>query len=122
MSPKFAPSASHLQKMTDACVRIREYAGNTSKEEFLSQREAYDAICMQLSQLGEQVNHLEDASDRILRHFPDEVDWAALKAIRNRISHNYTSVDAEMIWSFATQEIKNTEEALRRILQKRFGL
>ncbi|MEK7357102.1 MAG: HepT-like ribonuclease domain-containing protein, partial [Bdellovibrionota bacterium] len=68
----------YLQKMREACEKIREYVGNTTE--------------------------------------------AALKALRNRIDHNYASVDAGMIWKFATEEIENIETNLTRILKKRFGV
>jgi uncharacterized protein with HEPN domain len=123
MSPKSHKGSSlYIQKMIEACEKIREYAGNTNESNFASQKESYDAICMQFSQLGEQVNHLEKSSDRIIQHFPDEVPWSALKAIRNRIGHNYTSVDAGIIWKFATENIEPIEQSLKRILKKRYGV
>lgn len=121
MSRKHQDSILYLQAMVAACIKIQKYIQNTTEVDFLSQSESFDAICMQLSHLGEQVAKLESSSDRIIQHFPDELDWAALKALRNRIGHAYMTVDAEMIWSFATQNIDDLESSLRRILKKRFG-
>ncbi len=107
--------------MIGACVKIQEYILNTTEEEFLKKRESFDAICMQFSHLGEQVSRLESSSDRIIQHYPDEVNWHGLNGLRNRIDHAYFDVDAEMIWSFANDEVKDLEGELRRILKKRFG-
>ena len=121
MSKTFKSSELYLQLMIDACVKIKEYIQQTNKAEFLTQKEFYDAVCMQFSHMGEQVNHLQDSSERIIQHFPDDVDWSSLKGLRNQIDHNYVSIDAEKIWDFANKETEELERALRRILKKRFG-
>lgn len=107
--------------MIEACGKIREYIKNTSKEEFATRKESYDAVCMQFSHLGEQVNHLQDSPDRVIQHFPDDVDWSGLKGLRNQIDHNYVSIEPQKIWEFANQEIKKIETTLKSILKKRFG-
>lgn len=123
MSTSAYKAGSHyLRQMVVACETIQSYVKNTSEQEFLKQTDPYDAICMQFSQLGEQVAQLEKSPDRIIQHFPDEVPWVALKAIRNRIGHNYASVDAKMIWKFATENTATIESNLKRILKKRFGV
>lgn len=123
MSTKsYQGSQLFLQRMVDACEKIRAYLRNTSEREFLEKKESYDAICLQLSQLGEQVGHLEKSTERIIQHFPDDVQWAALKAIRNRVDHSYTSIDPNLIWAFASEQTEEVELNLRRILKKRFGI
>ena len=107
--------------MIGACVKIQEYVADTTEEEFLKQRESFDAICMQPSHLGEQVDKLKESADRVIQHYPDDIDWAGLNGLRNRIDHDYTGVDADMIWSFVSDEVEDIEKELRRILKKRFG-
>lgn len=121
MSKKYRSSDLYLKEMIGACIKIQEYVANTTEEEFLKQRESFDAICMQFAHLGEQVDKLKESDDRVIQHYPDDVDWAGLNGLRNRIDHNYTGVDADMIWSFAMNEMEGIEGELRRILKKRFG-
>lgn len=121
-SKPYKNSSLYLQEMGRACQKIAEYLFRTNQDEFLRQRESYDAICMQFSHMGEQVSLLEKHSDKILSHFPDEVDWPAIKALRNRIDHSYASVDAAMIWKFAVEEAPNVESAVTKILSKRYGI
>jgi uncharacterized protein with HEPN domain len=121
MSKKHKGADIYLERMVEACVKIREYVQNTTEENFLTQRESYDAICLQFSHLGEQINHLEESPDRTIQNFPDEVDWPGLKGLRNQIDHNYLKVDSRLIWQFAMSEVAEVENALRRILRKRYG-
>lgn len=122
MSKKYKNSVPYLYEMIRACRKIQEYVENTSEQEFLKQRESFDAICMQFSHLGEQVSNLERSPDRVIHHYPEEVDWHALNGLRNRIDHAYITVDAKMIWQFASDEIEEMERELKRILKKRFGI
>ena len=122
MSKKYRDSSPYLIEMIRACIKIQEYVENTNEQEFLKQRESFDAICMQLSHLGEQVSNLEKSPDRVIQHYPDEINWHALIGLRNRIDHAYMSVDAKMIWEFANEQMEDTESALKRILKKRFGI
>lgn len=65
---------------------------------------------------------LEKHSDKIISHFPDEIDWPAIKALRNRIDHAYATIDASMIWRFANEELTKIEIAVSQILKKRYGI
>lgn len=115
-------SSLYLKEMQSACQKIGEYLQRTNEQDFLQRQESYDAICMQFSHLGEQVSLLEKHSDRIISHFPDDIDWPAIKALRNRIDHAYATIDARMIWKFANEELTTIESAVSRILKKRYGL
>ncbi|MBX2986998.1 MAG: DUF86 domain-containing protein [Bdellovibrionaceae bacterium] len=120
-SKEYKDSSVYLREMQRACQKINEYVQRTTEKEFLQCLESYDAICMQFSQLGEQVSLLEKHTDKIISHFPDEVDWPAIKALRNRIDHAYATIDAVMIWNFAKEDLAEIEHAVARILKKRYG-
>jgi len=119
---EYKDSSNYLREMQGACQKIAEYLQRTNVEEFRKRLESYDAICMQFSHLGEQVSLLEKHSDKIISHFPDEVDWPAIKALRNRIDHAYATIDVAMIWKFAKEDLAEVEGAVARILKKRYGL
>jgi len=119
---EYNDSSIYLREMQGACQKITEYVQRTNEEEFLKCLESYDAICMQFSHLGEQVSLLEKHGDKVISHFPDELDWPAIKALRNRIHHAYATIDAVMIWKFAKEDLAEIESAVVRILKKRYGL
>lgn len=118
---KHKDSSIYIKEMIRACIKIQEYVENTNEEEFSKQRESFDAVYMQCSHLGEQVANLEKSKDRIIQHFPDEVNWHGLKGLRNKIDHAYASIDAKIIWDFVSSAIGDIEDELKRILKKRFG-
>lgn len=118
---KYRSSSIYIKEMIQACIKIQEYVDNTNEEEFLKKRESFDAVCMQCSHLGEQVGNLEKSDDRIIQHYPDEVNWNGLRGLRNKIDHAYAKIDAKIIWNFVSAEIEDIESELKRILKKRFG-
>lgn len=121
MSKSYKGGADILDRMVEAIEKIEQYIKNTDEADFITQQEFFDAICMQFALLGELTNNLDDSADNIIRNFPDEVNWSALIGLRNRISHNYVSVDPTLIWQFATTEVSDIKESLIRLLKKRYG-
>ena len=120
-SKVYRDSSQFLKEMLNACDKIAEYVSRTSESEFSKKLESYDAICLQFAHTGEQVSLLEKNTDKIISHFPDEVDWPAIKALRNRIDHAYATVDSAMIWKFAVDDVPEIATAVKRILKKRYG-
>ena len=52
-----------------------------------------DAVCMRLQQILECSSKLSMASKLRLK-----IDWPSLVAMRNKISHSYVDVDADIVW------------------------
>lgn len=73
----------------------------------MSDLKDFNAICLEIIQIGEKVNQLPlefyDA-------YP-EIPWHELYGMRNRIVHGYENVNKVIIWSTLMQDIpaiKNT--------------
>ena len=43
------------------------------------------------------------------------IEWRGIKALRNRIVHDYDGVNLNMIWEFLTTELNDLEEQLKEI-------
>lgn len=102
--------------------KLKKYRERISFEDFKKQDEEYDAICMQLSQIGENVSKIEKSSDKIVEHFPNSVNWKALKGLRNRIDHDYTWLEAGKIWAMLDSDLDDLERGTKEILSKRYGI
>lgn len=113
-------SHTHLVKMVQHMMRISQYISETSQEEFFSKRLNYDAIMKQIDLLGETVAQLvNDDPDNITKKFI-EIPWTEIRAIRNRSSHNYFSIDPNIIWKYINDELPDIETGIRNILAKRY--
>lgn len=101
--------------------KVQFYLKSTTWEKFERGGMEFDAICMQLSQLGENVNKLEKGSERIVETFPNVVDWKQIKGLRNRIDHDYPWLENDKIWEAATKHLDRLKEGIKEILKKRYG-
>jgi uncharacterized protein with HEPN domain len=123
MSKKNYKSAEvYLKRMLEHILKIEVYKKDLTYETFKLQEQDYDAICMQLSQLGENVSKIEKSSDRIVENFPKAINWKTLKGLRNRIDHDYTWLEAEAIWEMLENNISDLKIGVKEILKKRYGL
>lgn len=44
-------------------------------------------------------------SENYRKHTCDRIPWQAIRAMRNRFAHNYSGMDAKMIWDTVIHEI-----------------
>lgn len=122
MSKKdYKTSEIYLKRMLEHIDKIKIYKTDLSYETFKRQEQDYDAICMQLSQLGENVTKIEKGSDRIIDSFPNDVKWKTLKGLRNRIDHDYTWLEVDQLWDMLQNNIDELESGVKNILHKRYG-
>lgn len=111
----------YLKRMLEHIEKIELYKKDLTYEIFKKQEQDYDAICMQLSQLGENVSKIEKSSDRIIETFPRAINWKALKGLRNRIDHDYTWLEVDAVWEMLDKNISELKSGVKEILKKRYG-
>ena len=121
MSKKYHAGKKHLVRIVQHMGRIQGYVRETNESEYQAKGMQFDAINKQIDLLGEQVSKLFDSTDNVVHHYTD-VPWAELRALRNRIAHDYFAVDPTMVWNFITNDIVEVEEQVRDILRKRYGV
>ncbi len=112
----------YLERMLEHIEKIKKYKKGLTFNKFKAQEQDFDAICMQLSQIGENVSKIEGSADRIVDTFPKAVNWKALKGLRNRIDHDYTWLESEKIWEMLEANLDDLEVGVKNILDKRYGI
>ena len=70
---------------------IHRYLDGMKQSEFLMDSKSQDAVAMRLQQILESSIKLSPAVKKSL-----SIDWSSLTAMRNKISHHYVDVDAEL--------------------------
>jgi len=87
----------YCEDIEDALVRVCH-----SYEQFLSEKMAQYAIAFSILQIGELVAKLSEELRSATR---DEIDWPAVKGMRNIIAHDYGEVRLSIVWNVATNDI-----------------
>jgi uncharacterized protein with HEPN domain len=95
------------------------FVGVLTSEDFLETDSGLirlDAICMQLIVIGENVKALDRVTDKqFLPRYP-EMPWKRITGMRDMLSHNYFTVDAEVVFQTCSEDILELDTILGRML------
>lgn len=85
----------------------------TEMETFLNDPDYRDSVSMNLLQIGELAGKL---SDEYVRETKAQMDWRAIKNMRNMFAHDYGSMDIERIWETVIDDIPILADYCRKVL------
>lgn len=92
------PSAADLiEHMRDAASQALAYIEGLAKDDFLADRRTQQAVTLNLIVLGEAATKLMDRHPEIVASHP-QIEWQAMRGMRNRIAHGYYEIDLEVVW------------------------
>jgi uncharacterized protein with HEPN domain len=77
--------------------------------------EKLDAICMQIIVIGELLKKLDKITHGVLLQKYPQVEWKKAMAMRDIITHHYTSVDAEVVYNTCKNKIPSLQEGIREL-------
>jgi uncharacterized protein with HEPN domain len=104
---------TYLGDILDAIQRIESYTTQVSKQGFIENFMMQDAVMLQIEIIGEAANSISEAFQE--KH--DEIPWAQMRALRNRIVHDYRGINLNVIWD----TVQNDLPALKRQAQDILG-
>ena len=99
-----------FEDIIESINKIEEYTQNLTFEDFERTPLRIDAVVRNIEIIGEASKNIPE---EIQNKFKD-IPWKKIKGIRNRIVHEYFSVDISIIWFI----VKNELESLKNSLQK----
>jgi uncharacterized protein with HEPN domain len=100
-----------LEDIRAALVRIERYTSGIGREQFLSDEKTIDAVARNLEIIGEAVRLLPN--DFKLKH--NDIPWAQIGGLRNRIVHDYFGLDLEIIWQVLQTSLRDLKTRLSAI-------
>ena len=86
------------------CCRIQQTVERfgADMQVFLSDSDYRDSVSMNLLQIGELAGKL---SEEYAHETKAQIDWRAIKNMRNMFAHDYGSMDIERIFETAVEDI-----------------
>lgn len=100
-----------LTKILKYISEIRIFIEGYSHEKFTNDRKTINACVFNLSQIGELAGKISEE----LQEEYSNIEWRGIKALRNRIVHDYEGVNLNMVWEFLTTELNELEQQLEEI-------
>ena len=102
-----------LEKILKYIKELYSFTDGYDSKKFEQDRKTINACVFNLSQIGELTSKL---SEEVMKE-NREIEWRGLKALRNRIVHDYDGINLSMIWGFITTELTELEGQINNILK-----
>lgn len=105
----------YLHHILDAIGRIERYMIDVDKEAFLADDSMVAAaVVREFEIIGEAMAQMADTYKKQYSSVP----WREIKDMRNRLIHGYFSVDYEIVWKSATQDLPVLKQQIEALLKE----
>lgn len=99
-----------MEHVAECIERIASYTGG-SRERFMSSELVQDAVVRNLQILAESTSRLSES----IKATEPEVPWTEIKALRNRLTHGYFTINLVIVWEVVQQNLPELDAAIRRM-------
>jgi uncharacterized protein with HEPN domain len=86
-----------LEKIEEAALLACSYINDMTKEYFFQDRRTQDATILRLVVIAETTKKIENENPEFIQNYP-EIPWKKIRGLRNRIVHDYFSINLKNIW------------------------
>jgi uncharacterized protein with HEPN domain len=81
----------------------------------LEDEKTQDAVIRNIEIIGEAAKNVERSDPNFVRQH-DEVPWAEIYLMRDRVAHGYFSVDLEVVWATIQTDLPELGAQIRTLL------
>jgi len=98
----------------ESIEKIEKYILRLSYEEFIKDSKTKDAVVRNLEIIGEAAKVI---SKDVQKRYED-IQWAQIVGMRNRLIHGYFVVDYKIVWHIVTNELPDLKRKMEKILKE----
>jgi uncharacterized protein with HEPN domain len=98
----------YVADMRGFCDRFLSYSDGLTREQFSERGLTYGVVVRNIELLGE-------AARQVPQHVRDrapQIEWQAIIALRNILTHAYFGIDDSILWDVVTTRIEPLQTAL----------
>jgi uncharacterized protein with HEPN domain len=103
---------AHLRDIADAAQKARHFLGGMSLAEFSADDKTAFAVIRALEILGEAAKRIPQA----VRDKHRQVPWRAMAGIRDKLIHDYVTINLEVVWKTVNEDLPPLILAIQQIL------
>lgn len=103
---------AYLFDILESARTALEYMNGKTWEDFSKDSLLQDAVVRRLEIIGEASGRVSTETQTKYPHLP----WQAMKGTRNRIIHEYDSIELDIIWDIVAQDLPFLVTELEKIV------
>ncbi len=81
-------------------------------------QEKLDSLCMLFIAIGESLKNVDKLTSNTLLDNYADIDWKAIKGMRDVLSHHYFDMNAEAIYNVCNDDIDPLKETIKHIIEE----
>ena len=102
-----------LLDIADAIAVIGQYLEGMTREAFWKDLRTQDAVIRRFSVIGEATRKIDEATRQRFNQIP----WAKMAGLRNRVIHDYTAVNLDVLWETAHENLPQLAQQIQELLK-----
>jgi uncharacterized protein with HEPN domain len=103
-----------IEHLLGAAAENTRFLQEMTFDEFAEDDKTLKAVVWNLTIIGEIVRHVPPEVQQRYHQIP----WAAIRGMRNRIVHEYDTIDAELVWNVVRDEFPPLIPIFVRLLEE----
>ena len=103
---------AYLYDILESSRAALEYTHGKTWDEFSKDPLVQDAVGRRLEIIGEASGRVSKETQKKYSHLP----WQAMKGTRNRVIHEYDSIELDIIWDIIQQDLPYLVSELEKII------
>lgn len=103
----------YLERILASIKWVDWYIVGFKYKYFERDRKTYDAVLMQLINIGEMINRFSESFSE--KH--NDLPWHQIIGMRNQIAHGYFEIDPKEVWNTATKDLPKLKKQIKDILK-----
>ncbi|MBU1262496.1 DUF86 domain-containing protein [bacterium] len=102
----------YIQDILDSIREVKEFTQGMDFESFVEDKKTINAVTRSLEVIGEAGKKIPDS----LREKYPQIPWKRMAGMRDKLIHEYWSIDLEIVWEVITNELPPIEPLIQKVL------
>jgi uncharacterized protein with HEPN domain len=104
-------AADFIDDMARVIDDIENFIKGMDYDGFFGDRKTTMAVVRCLEILGEAAKHVP----QVIKHKNPGIPWKKINGLRNRIAHDYLSIDLKIVWAIAVDELPKIKPDIKKL-------